>query len=411
MMDIWLTQHGEELPIDGRDVRLVRTAMLADMLSQAGHRVTWWASTFSHVRKVSRFDEDTVAEVNDNYTIRMLYAKPYMKNISFARILHYRHIAGKFYAQAPHLPKPDIIVASMPSIDLAYQAVRFANEHGVVSVVDIRDIWPDIFADYFPKALAPLVRIATKGMDRRVCKAFSGASAITSMADYGVNYGVKKAGRERRGNDRLFYLAYPDNAKKPSGNPDMWIDMGVSPEKTVVVFFGSIANSSNLDHVIDAARLIRGEPVQFVICGDGELLPGLKHKAQGLDNVFFPGIVSSEDIASLARIAKAGIMPYKKQSTFSIGFPNKFAEYLCFGLPVLLHTDGEMLGFVAKHKCGYPYDTAEELADKISQLANDPQEYKEASENARRMYLEEFEAGKVYGSMISYLEEMAAGKS
>jgi len=409
-MRIWLVKTGEQLPIDGDNIRLLRIGMLADILSQAGHEVTWWASTFSHVQKSFRFREDTSVSVRDNYTIRMLHANPYRRNISLARIHNHKRIGDKFYAQAQLYPKPDIILTCMPTIDLTYQAVRYANEQGAISIVDIRDAWPDSFTEYFPDFLSPLVKFGIRGMDRKLCKALSCADAITSMADHGLEFGQKKAGRGRRASDRVFYLGYPDNSERADQGIGKWIEIGLSPESFIVVFFGTIANSSNLDHVIDAARLLHNEPVQFVLCGSGDTLKGLRQKAKDLNSVFIPGLVGASDIISLAGIAKAGLMPYKKRSVFSNGFPNKFAEFLCFGLPILTLTDGVARSFIEEHECGLPYDTAEELAMKIRLLKHDPQRQSEMSANSRRKYLEEFSAERVYGNMMKYLEEMAAGK-
>ena len=51
-MKIWLVQIGEPLPIDekGKE-RLFRTGILAKMMAEQGHKVTWWATDYSHQKK------------------------------------------------------------------------------------------------------------------------------------------------------------------------------------------------------------------------------------------------------------------------------------------------------------------------------------------------------------------------
>ena len=64
-------------------------------------------------------------------------------------------IAHKFkkLARSPNIEKPDIMVVSMPSVLLCNEAVKFAKENNIPVVVDLRDMWPDIFADRAPKML------------------------------------------------------------------------------------------------------------------------------------------------------------------------------------------------------------------------------------------------------------------
>ena len=56
-MKVWLVKLGEPLPVDGNR-RLHRYGILAEMLSQKGHEVTWWTSTFDHWDKKQRFETD-----------------------------------------------------------------------------------------------------------------------------------------------------------------------------------------------------------------------------------------------------------------------------------------------------------------------------------------------------------------
>ena len=86
LMDIWLFQTGEPLPIRN-DVRKMRTAVLADKLLEHGHSVFWWASAFEHQRKVMVSKKDRNFDISERYTIRVLRGCKYHKNISLSVIL------------------------------------------------------------------------------------------------------------------------------------------------------------------------------------------------------------------------------------------------------------------------------------------------------------------------------------
>jgi hypothetical protein len=84
-MNIWMFFIGEMLPID-RKSRLWRYGILADMLAKSGYRIVHWAPTFNHVYKTQRYHSDTAIDVNEKYSIRLLYVDGYKKNISLQRI-------------------------------------------------------------------------------------------------------------------------------------------------------------------------------------------------------------------------------------------------------------------------------------------------------------------------------------
>ena len=54
--------------------------------------------------------------------------------------------------------KPDIILTSIPSIELSKVAVKYANKFNIPIVLDIRDLWPDVFFEILPKSTQLLVK-------------------------------------------------------------------------------------------------------------------------------------------------------------------------------------------------------------------------------------------------------------
>jgi hypothetical protein len=48
---VWLLKIGEYLPIDGGEERLMRMGLIADALRARNCVVTWWATTYDHLRK------------------------------------------------------------------------------------------------------------------------------------------------------------------------------------------------------------------------------------------------------------------------------------------------------------------------------------------------------------------------
>ena len=94
-MKIWLLRASEFMPIvDGND-RLLRMGLLAEKLTNKGHDVTWFASTFNHFKKKQYSNKDVVVTVKDNYRLNLIHAISYKKNISIKRIINHQMLGYK----------------------------------------------------------------------------------------------------------------------------------------------------------------------------------------------------------------------------------------------------------------------------------------------------------------------------
>ena len=128
MSNIWLITIGEPIPHSENKLRLHRTGILAKQISASkNHTVTWWTSAFNHFTKQHIYNEDSVVEVNSRLKMIALYGGGYKRNVSFSRIRDHKQIAEKFIKLAQHQNKPDIILASFPTLGLCEAAVEYAK--------------------------------------------------------------------------------------------------------------------------------------------------------------------------------------------------------------------------------------------------------------------------------------------
>ena len=141
----------------------------------------------------------------------MLHGCSYKKNISVQRIIKHRQIAKNYFIIRKS-GKPDVIICGYPSIELAYNAVRFAKINKIPIVIDARDMWPDIFAGVLPSILKPLAKVFLLQYYRMAKYIFSNATSIVGITDGFVEWGLSYAGRGKSLRDKPFYLAYPKSA-------------------------------------------------------------------------------------------------------------------------------------------------------------------------------------------------------
>ncbi len=403
-MNIWLIQIGETLPIKPGK-RKLRTAMLTEKLVERGHRVLWWASAFDHFEKKWVFNQDVEVEIQKGISIKALKGSGYRKNISFFRYLDHRLIARKFKKLAPSLPRPDIIVASTPSYDLAYEAVTFARKNDVPVLVDIRDQWPDIFLDQLPQILRKAIRFLLIRDFHMIRRVMSQADGLLSMMDTLLQWGLTYAKREATWKDRVFYLGYDKSPVTHEVKKEIRHLRENVNGKFVVIFIGTFAAYHNPSILVEAAAKVAHKDICFILGGAGELFLEVKRKASGLNNVILPGWLNRDDMTALLDVSHVGVCPASQRAFF---FPNKSFSYFSAGLPVITAFEGDLRKIIEERDVGfyYPPNDVDALVNSIKRLHDDPVLYRKMSENAHRLFDAMFDADKIYSDYADHIEKV-----
>ena len=236
-MKIWLIQTGEDIPFE-RGIRKLRTAVLAEELVERGHEVTWWASSFSHLRKEWIKRNETSVPLDNGVNVELLHGRGYTSNVSLARVIDHRIVARQFRLRSTEIDNPDIIVCSLPPYDLAYQAAQYAKRRDIPLIIDARDFWPDIFLDFVPGILRPLIRIALYSEFRMTRSAFNQADAITAMSEDMLDWALSYREREKSRADRVFHLGFRAPSASTATIPD-WL--AAQDGHFIVAFIGTFS--------------------------------------------------------------------------------------------------------------------------------------------------------------------------
>lgn len=377
--------------------------------------MTWWTSTFFHMHKRHRFTCDQVIQVRPNFTLRLLHGIGYQRNISAARLIDHWQIAKKFRAHARSLSqRPDVILCSFPTIDFSVESVRFARASGSKVVLDIRDLWPDIFLHVVPKFVKPVARLALGPYFRRAAFALGGADAIFAVNDGFVNWGLDRARRKRNSFDRAFPMAYSSAAPMPEQQDrarQFWRSLGVDASEATfkAIFIGTVGRQFEFEAVVEAAKSLADSHFQVIICGTGDLLDEVRALSRGATNILFPGWVGAAEIWTLMRMAQVGLAPYHNEDSFLHSLPNKSIEYLSAGLPIVSSLPGALARLLMERNCGITYsnNNASELRAALELLRNQSSLRRAMAANAKAVFDASFRAETVYSEMICLLEKLA----
>lgn len=421
-MKVWLLTIGEPLPIAPGKQRLHRAGLLAEALTKKNVDVVWWASTFQHAQKKKIFDKTTSIQVSDHLKLLCLDTRPYRRNVSLERIVSNRQIAAEFQRHALLEPTPAAIVSSYPVPELAAAGASYARARGIPSIVDVRDLWPDIWPMVLPGLLRPLANLAMTPLSRRYHGVIKAHQCITGITQEIVDWAVIKAGRPKTTFDRAFPLAYPAPSYPESALQEgraFWKRLlGKLPEPALrLCFFGNLgARRLGLDVMIDGIRMLP-EPmrskVQLVVCGAGDGMAELQARADDLPQVIFAGWVDGPQICALASSSSLGVLPYPSDDDFIKSIPNKAIEYLAYGLPILTSLKGPVSSLINENRCGLIYREmdAVDMARVIGDLVKHPTLLPELSENASNTYNRHFLASEVYGRYADMIVELAMRSS
>ena len=408
MKRVWLITSGEPMP--SNENRLHRTGMLSKLLAEKGYEVVWFTTTFDHQTKVYVENTNVKKNVSKNLSLFFLHSEtPYYKNISLKRLKNHKEVAENFYVEANKIDSPDIIFCSFPTIDLAYVATKYGKINNVPVVIDVRDLWPDIFIDIFPKFFHVFFRRLIYWQIKKTKFALTNAFAITAVSDNYLKWAINYEKNNFKKISKVFPLGYDYEEVKECKNDLVTDRLGIDETKINIWFVGTFGRTYDLETVIKAAKVleISRPKIQFIFTGDGENMSIWKEKAKGLSNVIFTGWVGKKELIYLSRISKIGLMAYRKGAPQ--GLPNKIFEYLAYGLPILSSLESETKELLNSHGIGFTYDASnsQDLIDKINAITSDLGKLHEMSENCRHVYRENFDSHVIYQNIINFLEEIS----
>ena len=417
-VNIWIIQTGEPLHCDGGSWRPMRAMNLADEMWNRGHIVRIVSSRFFHQEKRKRSTTRSRINVSERLEIDLVDSPGYKKNLSLERFYDHFVLAVNLarWLVARRKEKPDIVWIGYPPIETAFVTVIWCKVYGVKCVLDVKDLWPDLFLDAVGSKLRRLTRIILFPFFRasRIC--YSKADSISSMSDAYLRR-VLELGRRCQTDDDMVNPLAPREVSFSELDLNLarewWRKRGLSFDgRFTIIFVGSMMSVFDFDPVTRCIEEFEkaGYKCQFVLCGDGEYLPTLKEKVEKCKNCIVPGWIDYPQLSVLAEVASAALLPYKNIENFQLNIPNKAVDAMRFGLPILTPLQGKLSSMIDRHKVGWVYSEDGEcsLSKITGELMNDIDALRRASEKAKELYDNEYRYSVVYARAAEKLEELSS---
>lgn len=401
---VLIIRQSEPLKIDDKDSRLWRASLLQKYCNDLGVSSVYLTSTFNHYNKKQRFDKTTKLNGKGSDAFVFLKTPGYKKNISLSRFVDHLIFGVKTGLYLIRERKNiKTIFASHPTIEGAFVSVVLGRIFRIKVIVDIRDLWPDLYYDIIGKGLISKIFLSLALLPYILMTrmTFSFARYISAPTTSYLNWADKKS--FIKANKTLIKLpfAYPDSQRINAELKPAFLS-GYEGYK-VCVFIGTLnENMFNFDPITSAVKRFH-EEIVFVIAGDGSGRSALKKHFCDDKNVLFPGWLSKNELTSLMQSSDFALAPYIPIDNFKMHIPNKIIEYLSGYLPILYSVSGEM--DILLKNCGLRYDPScknkefffENLVNKI---LHDKYLLRDMSINAEKLFKDEFKAETVYKNFI-----------
>jgi glycosyltransferase involved in cell wall biosynthesis len=306
-------------------------------------------------------------------------------------------VARSFIKVANGLEKPDIIIASMPTIELSFAATQYSKKSSRKLIIDVVDLWPDFFKDVLPKfkfvLIYPYVLYARELLKMSLLQASSITGITKSYLDWASEYIKDVQNKE--------FLVHPLGYQMISRSLQK---ANYKNKNLRIVFVGSITRQFDFETIFSAASDDRIKQIEFIIVGVGDKLHFWKEKTKHLTNVKWRGWLDGSSLNSELREADLGIMPYIKAKHFEKNITNKFSEYIAYGLPILSSIQGEMGDLILNNFCGNVYQSSEDLINKIINYSGNAELLYLESKNALKLHKSAFNIDELNTEFVSFIE-------
>ena len=307
-------------------------------------------------------------ETLNGVTVSRSYVYRVPRSSTWRRLLYHASFNLSATLAALRMAKPDVILADAPVLWSGLPLLALALLPRVPFVYTVHDIYPDVLvklgvvtdrrivdlvdrAERFVYARSARITVLTAGFKQNlVAKGVAAEKIVVIPACVDVDFirPLPRHGALRR-------------------------ELGLE-DKFVALYAGNMGFSQGLDAILDAARMLAGEPrIVFALVGEGPARAALQASAsaQGLRNVVFSSFLPRERVPQLYATADVGLVALKPEIGVE-SVPSKAYTIMASGRALIaaVGPDTEVGRHVDDTGCGLcvPHGDAAALAGAVLRL-------------------------------------------
>jgi glycosyltransferase involved in cell wall biosynthesis len=322
-----------------------------------GHEVVMLAASHSHVRaRQPMIDAPVTEEPIDGISYRWCRTPRYTGN-GIGRAFNVAAFLWRVWRQVPRLlaeGRPDTVIASSTYPLDIWVARALARRARAKLVYEVHDLWPLSLIEllgWSPRH--PFVRLCQRAEETAYREADVVVSMLPTVHDHMAAHGLDLSKLTVVPNG----ISPEDWAHEPEA---LRVDVAEAlvaarrQHRTVVGYAGSMGLPNALDTLLDAAKLVRGEPFAFVLVGDGHERERLEQrvKRETIANVTLLPPIPRAQVPSFLAALDIAYIGWQHVPIYRFGIaPNKLMDYMMAGCAVL-HSVEAGNDPVAESGCG-----------------------------------------------------------
>jgi glycosyltransferase involved in cell wall biosynthesis len=283
------------------------------------------------------------------------------------------------------------------TVGLAASSIKFFDR--IPFIFEVGDLWPDAPIQ-MGFVRSHVLKWLLYQMERFI---YSDAQSIVALSE------KIKAGIEKRVKNKVIHVI-PNMADTEFYHPeikDPALERKFNTEgRFVVSYVGAIGLANGLDFFMECARASQraGQPVYFILCGEGAMVESLNRIAQQyqLENFSIIPFQNREGVKEVMNVTDAGFICYKPLPILETGSPNKYFDALASGKLILLNFGGWIKEEVERERCGCYIDSKQpsEFVRMIQPFIDSRQLLKEYQQASRRLAEEKYKRNMLSNKFV-----------
>lgn len=328
----------------------------------------------------------------DNPRVRRVWTPGLGKSNNLKRVVDYAAFYAFAMGRLATMPRQDLIISLTTPPIIPWAAVLHKRLHRRTKVVLWNmDCYPDLAERGGVIRTGGPVSTLAHALNRGIYRRLDHLVCLdTAMADLLCRHYT-------RVNPRLPVTIIPNWEEAayfpPDSDPPAWArgaELGLDG-RFVIVYLGNMGYGHGFETVLDAAEMLRDEPVRFLFVAAGRRWEDVNAEKthRGLDNVVMHGYVPKDQTPSVMASSDAALVTLRDE-ILGIMSPSKIHANLAAGLPLIYvgPATSNVDEAIASHGCGISlrHGQADELAGFVRRLVRDEPFRAELRASARRAF-------------------------
>jgi glycosyltransferase involved in cell wall biosynthesis len=284
--------------------------------------------------------------------------------------------------------------------------MRFSKERNIPVVLDIRDIWPDVFFSKFISFFSKILNYSYSTFIYNLSADIRNVKSLTGVSEEYVNW-ARKFTNSKKTESKVFPIGYriPTISKKERQLIRSELkEQGVDDHDFLCTFVGQLSTTYDIENLIEVSKMFHNTNIKIVIGGTGEKQSLVKRGLKGNNNLIYLGWISQDVISILLEMSSVGLVSYSQNATQSL--PNKPFEYMAYSLPLISSLRGELDMILDNEKNGLKYKagSTKELYDAIKYLQKNKDVQFEMRKRSFKLFFTKYSNKKIYPLMADFIE-------